>query len=386
MRYMRILMGFVMAGVLAACGGGGGTPINGGGTGGDTGGGTVTPVAVANFYVYSDKTTINNTGTDTATLKVVAVDASNNAVAGATVAVSTDKDSIFTPTAGAVTDATGTFTGTVGNGSDKSDRDITASVKVNGVEKRTSIRVTGSKLTLQANPPNPLPGQTVNLAATLLDFSGNPISGASIVLSGTVAAIQGQTLTTPASGVATTSFVAPALVGVYTLSASGHGVEAAENQIQVFPTTGAVPPAVIPVGTAPSLAASPNVLSVNSAGSTANRSTLRFLFVDGTNNPVSNVRVRFDDMTTGSPRVGASLSTGIQTTYTDISGVVTTQYIAGQNISPTNGVSVRACYSATDFASTTDCPNSVSASLTVAGQALAISVGDDNLLEQGSGT
>lgn len=383
MGYVKILMAFVMAGVLVACGGGGG-----GGGGAGAGGGTAGTAAVANFYVYSDKTTIKNTGlgADAATLKVVTVDSRNNVVAGATVTVSTDKDSTFTPTTGAVTDAAGTYSGTVGHGADKSDRDITVTVTVNGVKKQIVLRVTGSKLTVTANPTNPLPGGAVTLTATLVDASGNAIADAPVALSGTVPALQGQTLTTSASGVATKSFVAPTSVGVYTLSASGNGVVAADNQIQVFPTAGAVPVAVIPVGTAPSLSASPNVLSVNSAGATANRSTLRFLFVDNTNSPVSNVRVRFDDTTTGLPRVGASLSTGTQTSYTDTSGVVTTQYIAGQNSSPTNGVSVRACYSAADFESTADCPNAVSVALTVAGQALAISVGDDNLLEKGSGT
>jgi hypothetical protein len=98
------------------------------------------------------------------------------------------------------------------------------------------------------------------------------------------------------------------------------------------------------------------------------------------------VRVRFSDLTTGLPAVGASISTGTQTLYTDAGGSVSTQYIAGQNTSPTNGVSLRACYSATDFASATDCPAFVSVSLTVAGQALAVSIGDDNLLTKGSGT
>jgi hypothetical protein len=62
---------------------------------------------------------------------------------------------------------------------------------------------------------------------------------------------------------------------------------------------------------------------------------------------------------------------------------VTAEYIAGQNSSPTNGVTVKACYKATDFTSATDCPLSVTATMTVAGQALALSIGDNNLLEAG---
>ncbi len=113
---------------------------------------------------------------------------------------------------------------------------------------------------------------------------------------------------------------------------------------------------------------------------------MRFLFLDSSNRPIPNVRVRFDDATSGLPKVGASISSGTTTLFTDASGTVSAQYISGQNPSPTNGVTVNACYSATDFASTTDCPAKVSATLTVAGQALAISIGDDNLLQKGTGT
>lgn len=390
MRYVKHLVALGLTVALVACGGGGGsggTPGSGTGTGNGGGtGGTGTPVAVANFYVYADKTTINNSGSDKATLNVVTVDASNNVVANAAVAVSTDQNSVFTPGAGSVTDAAGTYTGSVGSGADKSDRDITVSVTVNDIQKQTVLRVSGSKLTLQADPANPLPGQNINLTATLVDSSNNPIGGVPIVLGGAVPELQGQTLTTSAAGVATRTFVAPVAVGVYALTASGSGVASPDYQIQVFPVAGAIPVAVIPPGSAPSLSASPNVLSVNAPGSTINRSTLRLLFLDNSNSPVPNVRVRFDDMTTGVPRVGASLSTGTQTSYTDSSGVVTSQYIPGPNSSPTNGVSIRACYSAVDFASTTDCPASVSMSLTVAGQALAVSIGNDNLLTKGSGT
>jgi hypothetical protein len=127
-------------------------------------------------------------------------------------------------------------------------------------------------------------------------------------------------------------------------------------------------------------------LSVNSVGSTTNRSTLRFLFLDSLGNPVTNVRVRFDDLTTGLAAIGSSITSGTQTLTTDISGVVSAQYIAGQNSSPTNGVKIRACYSATDPVPPAPCVQFVDATLTVAGAALAVSIGDDNVLEEGVGT
>lgn len=381
MRYLKSWVLVVLAVLLTACGGGGNP---GGGT-------TTTPTdttasTVTDFYIYTDKTIVNNGGSDKAQLTVVTINASHNIVAGAAVAVSTDKNTVFTPAGSSVTDAAGTYTGNVGIGGDKSDRDVTITVTVNGIAKQTAIRVAGSKLTLQVNNVNPAPGGAVVLTATLLDYAGSPIAGGAITLGGAIPALQGQVLTTGALGTATKSFNAPASAGTYSISASGNGVLAADYPLQVFSSSSAIPSAVIPSGAVPSLAASPNVLSVNSAGSTTNRSTLRFLFLDASNTPIQNVRVRFDDVTTGLPKVGSSISSGVSTLFTDTSGTVSADYIPGQNSSPTNGVAVKACYSAIDFSSATDCPNFVSATLTVAGQALSVSIGSDNLLEKGSGT
>jgi hypothetical protein len=250
--------------------------------------------------------------------------------------------------------------------------------------KKTSLQIVGSKLTLQAVPPTPAPGQAVILTVGLVDSASNPIQGTTVTLGGTIPELQGQTVTTDFKGSAAKSFAAPTTAGIYTITASGSGVQAADYQLQVF--TNLVPAAVIPVGAAPSLSASPNVLSVNSAGSSTSQSTLRFLFLDAANRPIPNVRVRFADLTVGLAAVGASISSGSSTLFTDGSGTVTTQYIAGQNSSPTNGVTVQACYSANDFTSSADCPAQIRATLTTAGQALAVSIGDDNLLEKGPGT
>jgi hypothetical protein len=338
---------------------------------------------VANFVLLLDRSTLPNSGTTTAKLSVLAVDSNNNVAPGAAVTVSTDANSIFTPGA-SVTDAQGLYTGQIGVGGDKSDRQVVASVTVNGITKQTSLRVIGSKLLLQAVPPTPAPGQSVAVTMTLQDAVANPIPGATLTLGGTIPALQNRTVTTDLSGSATVSFVAPATAGSYTISATGSGVSSADYQLQVFTSTVTV--AVIPVGAAPSLSASPNVLTVNAPNTNTSKSTLRFLFLDASNRPIPNVRVRFDDVTSGLPRVGASISSGTTTLYTDASGTVSAQYIAGQNSSPTNGVTVNACYSATDFASTNDCPAKISATLTVAGQALAVSIGDDNLMQKGTGT
>lgn len=390
-RYFKALGTLFLAGVLAACGGGGGSA--GGTTDPGTDPGTGDPTArVADFAVFTDTTTISNNGADNAQLTVVAVDANRNVVSGATVTVNTDANSVFIPS-GSVTDANGTLTGTIGIGGDKTDRDLTVSVTVNGITKRVAVRVSGSKLTLAAAPSAPTPGQNVQLTATLQDAGGSPIAGQVITLGGNVTGLQSRTVTTNAAGQGTISFNAPATPGGYTITASGSGTQSLDLNLTVFNSTNAVPAAIIPAGVNPSLSANPNVLSVNAPGSTANKTVLRFLMLDGSNRPVPNVRVRFVDLTTGLPAVGASIASGNNTLYTDASGSVSTQYISGQNSSPTNGVTVVACFKATDFVasdfnSAGDCPGlqSVDANLTVAGQALAISIGDDNLLQADRGT
>src|SRR5205814_344221 len=72
--------------------------------------------------------------------------------------------------------------------------------------------------------------------------------------------------------------------------------------------------------------------------------------------------------------------------YTNASGVATAAFIPGSTGSPTDGVTIQACYQGTDITSSVPCSgNTVTANLTVAAQALAISIGDDNVLGTGGG-
>lgn len=358
---------------------------------------TVTPtVPVTDIVLFTDKSSMLNNGTDKVQLTVQALDTNRNVVSGAAVQVTTDQNSVFIPAGGTTTNTSGTYIGNLFIGADKSDRTITITVTINGIVRRTTVQVRGSLLTLQAQPSTLAVSQTGTISATLLDSSLNPIQNATVTLAGTLPGVAGRTITTAANGVGTVTFTAPTVTGTYTVSASGSGVSAADYQVSVVGTAGGADTAIIPAGVTPSLSASPNVLSVNSVNSTANRSTLRFLFVDGTNNPVRNVRVLFLDTTTGLPRVGSSITSGTQQLITDASGVVSAQYIAGQNPSPTSGVVIRACYKATDFVpadyniTTGACVgagvSNVTVSLTVAGAALAVSIGDDNTMTKGSGT
>ena len=387
---MRSLMKWlalaIFAAAVSACGGGGGNP---GANPQQPSNPTLEATRrVANFAMFLAPTTLTNSGTQTADLSIIAYDASGTIVANASVTVSTDKASIFTPVrTPSLTGADGSFGGKISPGSDKSDREIGVTVTINGIQRQAQLLVRGSRLTLQATPNNPEPGAPLILSGHLVDAASNGIPNASIVLQSNISTLNGLVRTTGLDGRFTQSFTAPSTPGIYQVEAFGGGVSSGAYQVQVFSTI--VPAAVIPAGVVPTLAASPDVIGANGPGTSSSRSTLRFLMVDGQNRPVPNVRVRFFDVTTGVPTVGSSIVDAGKTVYTDASGIVTTQYIAGQNASPTNGVRLRACYSANDFPPTLSsdtCASFVDVTLTVVGQALSVSIGDDNVLQRGDGT
>lgn len=376
MNYLKQVIVVVLAVLLSACGGGGGS--SGSSPGGTT---SSTTSTVSDFIFELDKVSIVNTGSDVAVLAVTAVDANRNVVAGVPVSVSVDAGAVFS-TSASTTNSSGKFTGNITIGGDKSDRTISATIKVNNITKVASVRVTGSRIAVSTVPATPAPGQLVTLNISTSDSIGNPIQNVSLTLSGTAGATGA--ITTDVSGNRAATFVAPVSAGTYTVIVAGLGVSTTKIIQVVIPGAATVPAAVGPVSSA-SLNPQPTSIPPNTAGSTTNRSKLSARFLTTGNAGLQNMRVRFEILppTLGS---GEAISTGDATVYTDSSGVAEADYIPGTRSSPTNGVQVRACYKATDFSSATDCPNQVLANLTVAGTPLSISISDDNLLEKGLGS
>ncbi|HET8746112.1 MAG TPA: hypothetical protein VFM98_10945, partial [Ramlibacter sp.] len=176
---------------------------------------------------------------------------------------------------------------------------------------------------------------------------------------------------------------APATAGTYTVNESALGIQASRS-VQVLTGSGSgIPNALGPISSA-SLAIVPNTIAPNAAGSTTNRATMRAKFINGSNQAVQNVRVRFE---LEDPKLGAGeqLSTGTATVFSDVNGEAIADYIAGTRSSPTNGVKVRACYGLTDAEIANGaCTNVVRGTLTVASQPLAITLGDNNELTKGT--
>ena len=148
-------------------------------------------------------------------------------------------------------------------------------------------------------------------------------------------------------------------------------------QIQASGTS-TIPPATGTILSA-SVSANPSVISTNT-GSTNNRVEIRALFVGASNAPIRNVRVRFD-LAGDANSVGGTFSTGDNTVYSDANGIATTAYIPGTRASPTNGVTVRACFGPNDFTSCATAPSTTSTTITVASDPLAVTIGTNETVD-----
>lgn len=370
MKYFGNLFAMAAIALLASCGGGGGS------SGATTGS---TNAAVASFDYVLDKSSISNSGADEATLTATALDVNNNPVVGADFKVNVSSG-IYTPT-NSTTDASGKAIGKISLGGNKSNRSIALTMTVGGKSKADVITVTGSDIALSLVPAAPTPGTGVVLTIKVIDVNGVGIANAPVSLSGSLG-FRGS-VTTDSTGTATATLAAaPSSVGVYTVVTSASGVTKSRD-IQVLGPTGTVPDAAGVISAA-SLAITPNTIAPNIDGSTTNKAALRTIFQDASNRAIKNIRVRFDIV---EPSLGAGeqISTGSAIVYTDQNGVATADYIAGTRSSPTNGITVRACYALTDAGIANGaCPEFRLATMTVASSPLSITLGDNNLLEAGA--
>lgn len=378
MKLLQVMGSIVLVAALAACGGGGGSSGVTPGTG--TGVVPDAPQTAADVVFELSKTTIQNSGSDAAQLTVTVVDGNRNALSNVGVQVSLSPDGIFQKTAD-VTDVNGQYVGSIEIGGSKANRTINATIKAGGLTKVASVVVSGSQINVTPVPATPAPGQTVVLNISAFDSANGSLQNLPLALAGP--ASLAPTASTDGSGNAVVSFIAPAVAGTYTVVVTGSGVSTSKI-VEVVPLGAGGKPVAVGSVSSVSLTPVPTTIAPNSAGSTTNRSKLQAKFLTTGNVGIENMRVRFEIM---APALGNGevISTGDAVVYSDAAGFAQADYVAGTRSSPTNGVLVRACYSATDFVSPTSCPASVSATLTVAGDPLSITIGDNNELQKGLG-
>lgn len=367
-------VGAALALLVAGCGGGGGSSGDCG-FGDCTGSGGGTAV-VADLILTLDTQSVTNSGSEVVTATITAVDSSRVVVSGATVGVAVDANALVTASSSS-TGTDGKVTATVAIGADRSNRIITLTATSGSLTKTASISVTGSRIGASL-ATTVEPGSTGNtIRYRVLDVNSNPLVGQAIAVS--APGLVGATGVTSANGDFDFVYTAPSTSGALVITATSVGVTDVQT-VQVQAAGGGVPVANGPVSSA-SVSANPKTVASNTAGSTTNQTQIRALFQAAGNVPIQNVRVRFD--LNGDPNsVGGTISSGTRQLYSTADGVVTTSYIPGTRSSPTDGVSVRACWDYADFAAGT-CPNATTVKLTVTAEPISVTLGTNELIIEG---
>jgi hypothetical protein len=255
----------------------------------------------------------------------------------------------------------------------------TVRVQSGVVTRDVTVQVVGATITGTVVPAVVAPGTQGRVMFRLLDQAGNPMSSQEVRVSATGLSPETATGVTTSNGDFEFAFTAPATTGSYSVSATAGGATLTPPSLVQVQTAGAVQAASAVVASA-SVSANPSVVGVNQTGSTANRTDIRALFLGANNLPVKNVRVKFD-LSGDLNSIGGTFASGDATLYSDANGVVSTAYIPGSRSSPTDGVTIRACYGSTDTdPNFTSCGTFSTVKLTVTAEPLGVSIGTNEFV------
>lgn len=339
---------------------------------------TATPTA-SDLSLALSANSVSNGGSSTVVATITAVDANRNALSGIPVTVSVDNGAVASVSSSS-TNSAGVVTATVGIGADRSNRQITVTASSGNLTRTASFVVVGASLTASFSPTVSV-GTTGNqVEYRLVDFNSAAMSGQSITVTRNGAnPVIG---TTDINGKFVYSYDAPQTAGVVNLSATAAG-DTRTSSISVVSSGSTVPNATITPQSA-SLTPTPSVVSVNSVGSTTNQVELRALFLGANNQPVPNVRAVFRLDAANNNDGTVSAPSGSSFYYSDATGVARGTFTPGQRSSPTNGVTVYACWDIKDFDTVNACPNKVTTTLTIASEALSVNIRTNNLIKTGS--
>jgi hypothetical protein len=420
--------------LLGACGGGSQT-ITGSTTSTTT---TTTTNQVVTVSVVTSAPQIPSDDSKSATITALVRNAQNQFVAGVTVTFSATSGGLSV-TQG-TTDATGAATATLNAAGDPTDRTITVTVKAGTSTATVPVAVIGTQLTLSGPANLPLNGQGTytialtnaggtgipNEAVTLASANGNTLSAASVTTNAsgqstftlTAAKSGNDTITATATGLQATQavavsgqsflFTAPAanapvnigVVTTLTVAWTSNGVAQAGQTVNFSATRGTLSAASATTDasghasvTITSNTAGPSVISASATGvvaqttvdfiattpsavavqaspstiATQGQSTITATVRDANNNLVQNKVV---DFSITQDSTGGSLS--IASATTDAQGQASTVYTASTTTSASNGIIVSATVEGTAVTG--------SATLTVGGQAVFLSLGTGNLI------
>lgn len=321
---------------------------------------------------------INNSGTPTVTARATAVGPDRNALEGIPVQLSVTDPSAFVIAPTSQTNANGQVTGTIDIGRDRSNRTITVTATSGTLTRTAAFEVTGTQFAQATAVPSVVaPGAAGTVQYRVADVNGNAMPDVLVTVSGNgVTTGSGRT---NLNGGYDFSYTAPNAPGTtLTLTARAGGVTSVVG-VPISGGTGTVPNAATPAARTLNLSA--DVVSVN-VENTNNQVSINAFFRDAANAPVPNVRVLFG--VTGDNGTG-TISSGSNTVLSDASGTASANYRPGAVSSPTNGVTIRACWKTTDFTAgetVANCPasNVLTTTLTIVSSPVSISIGTDNTI------
>ena len=160
--------------LLVSCGGGGGSA---GGTSDSSG-----PVA-ASIEILTSATSLASADTAGVTVSAIVKDVSNNAIASQALTFSASSGTLDSATA--TTGADGRATAKLTSGSDRSNREITLTVKAGGITKTAVLPVTGTTLSA-SGATSVLAGAVGSFAVSVRDSAGAAIAGVSVTVTSTL--------------------------------------------------------------------------------------------------------------------------------------------------------------------------------------------------------
>lgn len=327
---------------------------------------------------------IDNSGSKTVTATATAVDSNRNALQGIPVQLSVNDPSAFIVTSATQTSASGQVSGTVGIGQDRSNRTVSVVATSGSLVRTVAFQVTGARFSQASPVPSVVPAGTAGkIQYKVADVNSNPMPDVAITVSG--AGVTSRSGKTDLNGDFTFDYVAPNAPGTnLTIKATAGGAET-DVTVPIPGTSGtAVPVAATPA--AKTLNLSADVVSVNSESS-RNQVSIGAFFRDANNSPIQNVRVLFG--VTGDNGTGA-IGAGTFAVLSDASGAASTTYTPGAVSSPTNGVTIKACWKTSDFTgaeTVANCPSAqlLTTTLTIVSNPVSISIGTDNTTGDGAG-
>ena len=340
---------------------------------------TASPVA-ADLTVSLSASTLSNNGSSTITATAVAVNSQRNALAGIPVTYTVDNSAVAV-VSGPVTNANGAVTAAIGVGADRSNRVITVTASSGTLTRSVSFVVTGATLTASFAPLVDAGTTNNQIEFRLVDANAAAMPGQVVNVS--APGLTAATGTTDINGKYTYTYNAPAVATSLTFTSAAAGDS---RSVVVSVQTGGAVPSAIELPRSASLTPTPSVVTINTVGSNNNQVELRALFLGANNQPVKNVRARFDLAGNLNNSDGVVTWLGGTYAYSDSTGIARATFTPGQRSSPTNGITVGVCFDTVDFpvANCSSMATRATNTLTVTSEALSVNIRTNELIKLGA--